>query len=104
MGGELIYAKRRAEGASVLPIIYIGLTVGLWQCELFILLCDDFNLQHRYILRGKRLLTLNKKAVSLLTAEHERHPDDPRPSSIPRPVSRFGSTNFTICTRSCRRC
>ncbi|MBP1737700.1 MAG: hypothetical protein H6Q60_1581, partial [Oscillospiraceae bacterium] len=33
--------------------------------------------QHQYILRGKRLLTLNEKAVSLLTVEHERHPDSP---------------------------
>jgi len=59
----------------VLPIIYIGLTVGLRQCELFTLSWADFHLQRRYTLRGKRLLTLNEKAVSLLAAEHERHPD-----------------------------
>lgn len=66
-----------AECEGVLPIIYIGLTVGLRQSELFTLLWADFNLQHRYILRGKRLLTLDEQAVSLLTMEHKWHPDSP---------------------------
>lgn len=64
-----------AENAGVLPIIYIGLTVGLRQCELFTLPWADFDLQRRYILQGRRLLMLNDQAVALLESEHERHPD-----------------------------
>lgn len=75
--GQIRRYLEAAEGASVLPIIYIGLTVGLRQCELFTLSWADFDLQRRYTLGGKRLLTLNEKAVSLLTAEHERHPYSP---------------------------
>ena len=66
-----------AESAGVLPVIYIGLTVGLRQCEQFTLPWADFNLECRYILRGKRLLTLSDRAVALLEAEHTRHPDSP---------------------------
>lgn len=66
-----------AENAGVLPIIYIGLTVGLRQCELFTLPWADFDLQRRYILQGRRLLTLNNQAVALLESEHKRHPDSP---------------------------
>ena len=63
---------------GVLPIIYIGLTSGLRQCELFTLLWADFNVQNRFILRGKRLLTLNEKAAALLTEEHKLHIDKPQ--------------------------
>ena len=66
-----------AENAGVLPIIYIGLTVGLRQCELFTLPWADFDLQRRYILQGRRLLMLNDQAVALLESEHKRHPDSP---------------------------
>ena len=44
---------------------------------MFTLLWADFDLSHRRILRGKRLLTLNEKTVELLNEEHERHPDSP---------------------------
>ena len=63
---------------GVLPIIYIGLTSGLRQCELFTLLWADFNVQNRFILRGKRLLTLNEKAAALLTEEYKRHSEKPQ--------------------------
>lgn len=83
-----------AECEGVLPIIYIGLTVGLRQCELFTLLWADFNLQHRYILRGKRLLTLDEQAVSLLTAEHEWHPDIPHAFLNPKTGEPFRLHEF----------
>ncbi|MEG1756816.1 MAG: hypothetical protein RR297_11920, partial [Clostridia bacterium] len=35
------------------------------------------DLQHRYILRGRRLLMLNDHAVALLESEHKQHPDSP---------------------------
>lgn len=66
-----------AEDAGALPIVYIGLTVGLRQCELLTLPWADFDIWHRYIQRGKRLLMLNEKAAALLTAEHEQPPDRP---------------------------
>ncbi len=34
----------------------------------------DLDIPNRYILRGKRLLTLNENAVALLTEEHNQHP------------------------------
>jgi len=83
-----------AECEGVLPIIYIGLNVGLRQCELFTLLWADFNLQHRYILRGKRLLTLDEQAVSLLTAEHKWHPDIPHAFLNPKTGEPFRLHEF----------
>lgn len=52
-------------------------TVGLRQCELFVLSWADFDLQHQYIPRGKRLLMLNEKATAPLNEEHEWHPESP---------------------------
>ena len=52
-----------AEDSGVLSIIYIGLRVGLRQCELFTLPWSDFDLQRRCILRGRRLLPLDEKGL-----------------------------------------
>ena len=71
--GQIQRYLKAAEEYGVLPIIYIGLTSGLRQCELFTLLWADFNVQNRFILRGKRLLMLNQKAAALLTEEYKRH-------------------------------
>lgn len=88
-----------AEDSGVLSIIYIGLRVGLRQCELFTLLWSDFDLQRRYILRGRRLLPLDEKEVALLKSEHERHPESPY-AFLNRPGIRFACTNFIICIES----
>ena len=55
-----------AEQKGVLPIIYIGLTSGLRQCELLALSWADFHVPYKYIHRRGRLLTLNPKASALL--------------------------------------
>lgn len=55
-----------AEQKGVLPIIYIGLTSGLWQCELLALSWADFHVPYKYIHRRGRRLTLNPKASALL--------------------------------------
>lgn len=76
--GQIQRYLKAANEHGVLPIIYIGLTSGLRQCELFTLLWADFNVQHRFILRGKRLLNLNEKAAALLTEEYKRHSEKPQ--------------------------
>ena len=76
--GQIQRYLKTADEHGVLPIIYIGLTSGLRQCELFTLLWADFNVQNRFILRGKRLLTLNEKAAALLTEEYKRHSEKPQ--------------------------
>lgn len=76
--GQIQRYLEAAEEYGVLPIIYIGLTSGLRQCELFTLLWVDFDVQRQFILRGKRLLTLNQKAATLLTEEHKLHFDKPQ--------------------------
>ena len=76
--GQIQRYLRAADEHGVLPIIYIGLTSGLRQCELFTLLWADFDVQNRFILRGKRLLTLNQKAAALLAEEHKCHADKPQ--------------------------
>ncbi len=67
--GQIQRYLNAAEQAGVLPIIYIGLTSGLRQCELFDLSWADF--YGNYIHRGKRTLVLNDKASALL-AQLER--------------------------------
>lgn len=57
-----------AETLGALPIIYIGLTSGLRQCELLTLSWANFYVLCRCILKGKRLLALNDKAADLLEA------------------------------------
>ena len=76
--GQIQRYLKAADEHGVLPIIYIGLTSGLRQCELFTLLWADFYAQQRFILRGKRLLTLNEKAAALLTEEYKRHSEKPQ--------------------------
>ena len=76
--GQIQRYLKTAEEYGVLPIIYIGLTSGLRQCELFTLLWADFDFQNRFILRGKRLLTLNEKAAALLAEEFKRHSEKPQ--------------------------
>ena len=55
-----------AEQLGVLPLFYTGLSSGLRQCELITLSWADFHIRYRYILKGRRLLTLNAKAEHLL--------------------------------------
>ena len=55
-----------AEQLGVLPLIYTGLSSGLRQCELITLSWADFHVRCRYILKGRRLLSLNAKAEHLL--------------------------------------
>ena len=50
----------------MLPLIYTGLSSGLRQCELITLSWADFHIRCRYILKGQRLLALNRKAEHLL--------------------------------------
>ena len=64
--GQLQRYLNTAEQHGVLPIIYTGLSSGLRQCELITLSWADFYVRYRYILKGRRLLTLNEKAVHLL--------------------------------------
>lgn len=64
--GQLQRYLKVAEKLEALPIIYIGLTSGLRQCELLTLSWADFHVPCRCILKGKRLLALNDKAAGLL--------------------------------------
>lgn len=64
--GQLQRYLNAAEKLEALPIIYIGLTSGLRQCELLTLSWADFYVPCRCILKGKRLLALNDKAAALL--------------------------------------
>ncbi len=56
-----------AEAQGVLPMVYVGLTSGLRQCELLELRWVD--IYGRYIHRGHRTLVLNDKAQALLTQQ-----------------------------------
>lgn len=64
--GQLQRYLNTAEEMGVLPLIYTGLSSGLRQCELITLAWADFHVRCRYILKGRRLLTLNDKAAHLL--------------------------------------
>ena len=64
--GQLQRYLNAAEQLGVLPLIYTGLSSGLRQCELITLSWADFHIRCRYILKGKRLLALNRKAEHLL--------------------------------------
>ena len=64
--GQLQRYLNAAEQLGALPLIYTGLSSGLWQCELITLSWADFHIRCRYILKGQRLLTLNSKAEHLL--------------------------------------
>ena len=75
--GQLQRYLKAAESAGVLSIIYIGLTSGLRQCELFTLLWADFDVRNRCVLQGKRLLILNEKAAALLMREWDCYPERP---------------------------
>ena len=64
--GQLQRYLNAAEQLGVLPFIYTGLSSGLRQCELITLSWADFHVRCKYILKGRRLLTLNEKAAHLL--------------------------------------
>lgn len=64
--GQLQRYLNAAEKLGALPIIYIGLTSGLRQCELLTLSWANFHVPFRYIFKGKHLLALNDKAAGLL--------------------------------------
>lgn len=64
--GQLQRYLNAAEKLGALPIVYIGLTSGLRQCELLTLSWADFYVPCRCILKGKRLLALNDKSTALL--------------------------------------
>ena len=64
--GQLQRYLNAAEQLGALPLIYTGLSSGLRQCELITLSWADFHIRCRYILKGRRLLTLNSKAEHLL--------------------------------------
>ena len=64
--GQLQRYLNAAEQLGVLPLIYTGLSSGLRQCELITLSWADFHVRYKYILKGRRLLTLNEKAAYLL--------------------------------------
>ena len=64
--GQLQRYLNVAEQLGVLPLFYTGLSSGLRQCELITLSWADFHIRYRYILKGRRLLTLNAKAEPLL--------------------------------------
>ena len=64
--GQLQRYLNTAEELGLLPLIYTGLSSGLRQCELITLAWADFHVRCRYILKGRRLLTLNDKAAYLL--------------------------------------
>ena len=55
-----------AEQLHDLPMIYIGLTSGLRQCEVLTLTWTAFHVPYKYIHQRGRLLTLNTKASALL--------------------------------------
>ena len=64
--GQIQRYLTAAEKLGALPLIYTGLSRGLRQCELITLSWADFHIRCRYILKGRRLLTLNSKAEYLL--------------------------------------
>ena len=64
--GQIQRYLTAAEKLGALPLIYTGLSSGLRQCELITLSWADFHIRCRYILKGRRLLTLNRKAEYLL--------------------------------------
>ena len=64
--GQIQRYLNTAEQLGVLPLIYTGLSSGLRQCELITLSWADFHIRCRYILKGRRLLALNRKAEHLL--------------------------------------
>ena len=64
--GQIQRYLNAAEQLNVLPIIYIGLTSGLRQCELLALTWTAFHVPYKYIHQRGRLLTLNAKASALL--------------------------------------
>ena len=64
--GQIQRYLNTAEKLGALPLIYTGLSSGLRQCELITLSWADFHIRCRYILKGRRLLTLNSKAEHLL--------------------------------------
>lgn len=76
--GQLQRYLNTAEQLGVLPLIYTGLSSGLRQCELITLSWADFHIRCRYILKGQRLLALNRKAEHLLEGipETGRHVAD----------------------------
>ena len=64
--GQIQRYLNAAEKLGALPLIYTGLSSGLRQCELITLSWADFHIRCRYILKGQRLLALNRKAEHLL--------------------------------------
>ena len=64
--GQLQRYLNAAEQLGAFPLIYIGLSSGLRQCELITLSWADFHIRYRYILKRQRLLTLNSRAEHLL--------------------------------------
>lgn len=64
--GQIQRYLNTAEQFDALPMIYVGLTNGLRQCELITLSWADFHVPYKYIHRRGRLLTLNSKAAALL--------------------------------------
>ena len=72
--GQIQRYLMAAEKQRLLPLAYVGLTSGLRQKELLSLKWSDFDGRGR-IYKGKRLLTINSKAMQLLYDEYSRHPD-----------------------------
>jgi len=66
-----------AEKMGILPMIYVGLSSGLRQGELFALQWVASDMQSKQIILGNRLLALSKKAAEHLVAEHEKHSENP---------------------------
>ena len=66
-----------AEKMGILSMIYVGLSSGLRQGELFALPWAAFDVQSRQIILGNRLLPISEKAVEHLVAEHATHPENP---------------------------
>ena len=64
--GQIQRYLNTAEKLGALPLIYTGLSSGLRQCELITLSWADFHIRCRYIIKGRHLLVLNRKAVHLL--------------------------------------
>ncbi len=84
--GQLQRYLSASEKLGALPLIYIGLTSGLRQCELLTLSWADFHVPCRCILKGKRLLVLNDKATALLA--------DLPPSELPEYTALWGGPDF----------
>lgn len=84
-----------AEQLGALPLIYTGLSSGLRQCELITLSWADFHIRCRYILKGQRLLALNRKAEHLL----EQIPETGCYVFFnPKTGAPYSSTSSIICT------